>query len=111
MFLRHNTTIPIQIQTLRTRAVVLIWFRNPLSQASAAPTCCHSSPAALPPPSLDTSRAYANSASSNASPAPIAIISPALAAPPLRLVAASLNTPSFRLLLDKSAHKFQTLSS
>ena len=26
-------------------------------------------------------------------------------------VAASLNTPSFRLLLDKSAHKFQTLSS
>ena len=64
-----------------------------------------------PPPSPDTSRAYANSASSNASPAPIAIVLPVLAAPPLRLVAASLNTPSFRLLPDKSAHKFQRLSS
>jgi hypothetical protein len=29
----------------------------------------------------------------------------------LRLVAASLNTPSFPLSLDKSAHTFQTLSS
>jgi hypothetical protein len=43
----------------------------------------------------------ANSASSNASPAPIATLLPAPAAPPLQLAAASLNTPSFPLLPHK----------
>jgi hypothetical protein len=62
-------------------------------------------------PSPDTSPVYANSASSNVSPALIATTSPALAALPSPLAAASLNTPSFLLSPDKSAHKFQTLSS
>jgi putative tryptophan/tyrosine transport system substrate-binding protein len=51
------------------------------------------------------------SASSNASPALIATTSPAPAAPPLLLAAASPNTPSFLLWPDNSAHKMQTLTS
>src|SRR6202043_3506310 len=69
------------------------------------------SPNAHRQPSPDTSPVYANSASLNVSPALIATTSPALAAPPSPLAAASLNTPSFLLSPDKSAHKFQTLSS
>jgi hypothetical protein len=76
-----------------------------ISPASGAPTSSHSSPNALPPPSPDASPACANSASSNVSPLPIATISLAPAAPPSRLVAASLNTPSFRLSPDKFAHE------
>src|SRR5437870_2712052 len=81
------------------------------SPACAALTSSRCSPNALPPPSPDNSPVCANSASSNASLAPTATTSPALAAPPLLLAAASPNTPSFLLSRDKSAHKMQTLSS
>jgi hypothetical protein len=81
------------------------------SPASAAPTSYRWSPNALLPPSPDNSPVCANSVSSNASSAPIAITSPARAAPPSLPDAASPNTPSFLLLPDKSAHKMQTLSS
>ena len=47
----------------------------------------------------------------HASSAPIATISPALAAPPSLAAAASPNTPSFLLWPDKSAQKMQTLRS
>ena len=82
-----------------------------ISLVSAAPTYCRSSANPLPPPYPDNSPVCAISASSNASAAPIATISPALAAPPSLPAAASPNTPSFLLWPDKSAHKMQTLSS
>src|SRR5262249_6025128 len=81
------------------------------SPACAAPTSGRCSANALPPPSPDNSSVYAYSASSNASLAPTATTSPALAAPLLLLVAASPNKPLFLLSPDKSAHKLQTLRS
>src|SRR5438309_6287183 len=82
-----------------------------ISLVSVAPTYCRSSANPLPPPYPDNSPVCAISASSNASSAPIATISPALAAPPSLPAAASPNTPSFLLWPDKSAHKMQTLRS
>src|SRR6202040_4250852 len=81
------------------------------SPASAAPTSCCGSPNALLQPSPDNALVCAISASSNASPALIATILPALAAPPSPPAAASPNTPLFLLSPDKSAHKMPTLSS
>jgi len=86
-------------------------FAQHLLTKAAAPTSGRCSPNALPPPSPDNSPVCANSASSNASLAPTATTSPALAAPPLLLAAASPNKPSFLLSPDKSAHKMQTLRS
>src|SRR5207237_2276127 len=71
-----------------------------ISLVSAAPTYCRSSANPLPPPYPDNSSVCAISASSNASSAPTATISPALAAPPSLPAAASPNTPSFLLWPD-----------
>src|SRR5262249_21366611 len=81
------------------------------SAASAAPTSSRWSSNPHRQLSPDTSPVSANSASLNVSPGLIATPSPAPAAPPSPLPAASLNTQSFLLSPEKSAHKFQTLSS
>jgi hypothetical protein len=62
-----------------------------------APTYCRSSANPLPPPYPDNSPVCAISASSNASSAPIATISPGRAAPPSLPAAASPNTDPIRL--------------
>src|SRR5277367_5988490 len=66
-----------------------------ISLVSAAPTYCRSSANPLPPPYPDNSPVCAASASSSASSAPIATISPALVAPPSLPAADSPKTPLF----------------
>jgi hypothetical protein len=78
-----------------------------LRRADLLPLLCQSSPATL---SRQLAR-LRHLGVINASSAPIATISPALAAPPSLPAAASPNTPSFLLWPDKSAHKMQTLRS
>jgi len=112
--IRHSTALPNHVPSTAVESAGLTFSAAPnrtysppcsvpasTSPASAAPTSCQCLASVLPLPSPGSSLACATSASSNASPAPIATILLAPAVPPSLPAGASANTLLFLHWPDK----------